>query len=260
MPKRKLDESTTLREWLQDAPFGLTLSAGFFGFFAHGGCVAALEENDLFPASMSGSSAGALVAALWASGRTSDELKNALVSLRKKDFWDPGWGLGLLKGQRFSDTLDSLLKETTFESCRWPLALSVFDLKTMSTRVLCSGELNPAVRASCAYPGLFHPVSVDTFWAIDGGVLDRSGLAGIAGDQRVLYHHIPSRSTWRSRVKRLSGIPSRKNLFALIPTDLPRLGPNQLEDGMIAFDRARAHALKMLDSPVINGRHGFNQD
>ena len=51
----------TLRSWLLEAPFALSLSAGFFGFFAHAGFVAALEDAELAPALLSGSSAGALI-------------------------------------------------------------------------------------------------------------------------------------------------------------------------------------------------------
>ncbi|MBT9557805.1 MAG: patatin, partial [Myxococcales bacterium] len=47
----------TLQEWLAEAPFGLTLSAGFFGFFAHTGFAMALEDAGLEPDRLSGSSA-----------------------------------------------------------------------------------------------------------------------------------------------------------------------------------------------------------
>ena len=58
----------TLREVLAEAPYGLALSSGFFGFFAHTGVLAALLDAGLVPARVSGSSAGALVGGLWAAG------------------------------------------------------------------------------------------------------------------------------------------------------------------------------------------------
>ncbi|MGB1581430.1 MAG: patatin-like phospholipase family protein, partial [Nevskiales bacterium] len=60
--------TASLREWLSESAFGLTMSSGFFGFFAHSGMLSALEDEGLTPARLSGSSAGALTAALWASG------------------------------------------------------------------------------------------------------------------------------------------------------------------------------------------------
>ena len=53
-----------LADWLAEAPFTLTLSSGFFSFFAHSGLIAALQEADLRPARITGSSAGALGRAL----------------------------------------------------------------------------------------------------------------------------------------------------------------------------------------------------
>ena len=88
----------TLQDWLSQEPFTLTLSSGFFSFFAHTGMLAALEEQDLLPQRVTGSSAGALVAACWASGLSTAELKNILFELKRSDFWDPGFGWGLLKG------------------------------------------------------------------------------------------------------------------------------------------------------------------
>lgn len=243
------NETITVGQWLRQEPFSLTLSAGFFGFFAHAGCVSALEANELWPQAISGSSAGALVGALWSSGLDRTDIRSALVDLRKTDFWDPGLGLGLLKGERFSEKLDALLFASTFETCRWPLAVSVFDLKTLRTHVLSAGHLNPAVRASCAYPGLFHPVSVNGLWAIDGGVLDRSGLAAFSPGTRIVYHHLPSRSRWRRRIKRLSGIPQQDNLLTIVPHGLPKLGPSRMTDGLLAYDTAREHTLRMLDRP-----------
>ena len=238
----------SLREWLQSEPFDLSLSAGFFGFYAHGGFIAAREENDLYPRALSGSSAGALVASLWASGRHHDDMRDALKMLRKEHFWDPGLGLGLLKGNLFSATLEDLLLAKSFETCRWPLSISVFDLKSLTTHVIDRGTLNPAIRASCAYPGLFHPVKVEDLWAIDGGVLDRSGLAASTPGSRMLYHHLPSRSRWRRRFKRLAGIPKHKNMAVIVPSQLPKLGPKDLAMGMNAYAMSREHTLRMLDA------------
>ncbi len=79
----------TLREWLREGPFTLTMSSGFFGFFAHTGALAALLDAGFAPASVTGSSAGALVTGLYAAGVGVDELRHRLLTLRREDFWDP---------------------------------------------------------------------------------------------------------------------------------------------------------------------------
>jgi NTE family protein len=84
-----MSAAPTLREGLMEEPFALGLSAGFFGFFAHAGMVQALEEEGLWPARAAGSSAGALVAGLWASGRDADAIGAILRGLRRADRHPP---------------------------------------------------------------------------------------------------------------------------------------------------------------------------
>ena len=55
-------------DWLSEEPFTLLSSAGFFGFFAHAGLLAALEQTGLSPRRVAGASAGALAGGLWAAG------------------------------------------------------------------------------------------------------------------------------------------------------------------------------------------------
>ena len=244
------NSSTTLRAWLDQEPFALTLSSGFFGFFAHAGLISVLDEQGLYPSRLSGSSAGALVAALWASGRSTEALQEALFALKKEDFWDPAFGWGLLKGERFSKTLGELLPVDRFEDCRWPLAISVFSLRGFRTRVIESGPLNEAIRGSCAVPGLFHPVRVKGELTLDGGLLDRSGTTGVSNAPRVLYHHLSTRSKVRGRLKALSGIPRRSGLVPICIDGLPRVHPNALDRGVDAFHHARNSFLTLLDAPL----------
>ncbi|MEO8874044.1 MAG: patatin-like phospholipase family protein, partial [Polyangiaceae bacterium] len=187
----------TLAEWLKEGPFSLSMSSGFFSFFAHAGLLGVLVDEGFLPARVSGSSAGALVTGAWAGGVEPAVLASALMTLERKDFWDPAPGLGFLRGKRFREKVESLLVVPNFEECRVPAAISVFDLASRTTRVLDKGALAPAICASCAVPGLFHPVWIDgrAYW--DGGVKDRPGLVGMPEGDRVLFHHIASRSPWR---------------------------------------------------------------
>jgi NTE family protein len=146
------------------------MSSGFFGFFAHAGVLAALEEEGLAPSAVAGSSAGALVTGTWASGVSSTaELRDTLLALRREDFWDPGPGAGLLRGQtclpRGASRRCSRAK--TFEDCRVPASLVVHDVFARRPRPVSSGDLAAAIHASCAVPGMFHPVRVHG--PLDGG-------------------------------------------------------------------------------------------
>ncbi len=239
--------ASTLGEWLASAPFSLTMSSGFFGFFAHAGLAQALEERGLFPARVSGSSAGALVGGLWAGGQRATAIVDELQRLDRRTFWDPAPGVGLLRGRLFHDRLSELMP-ATFAGCRVPFAASVFDVVTRRTVVLDEGPLPAAVQASCTFPGLLQPVRLGGRTLIDGGVLDRPGLAGMPATDRLLYHHIASRSPWRrgSAV----ALPERPGMVAFQIENLPRSGPFKLDEGRRAMRLAYRAARRALDAPL----------
>jgi NTE family protein len=241
----------TLRQWLKASPFTLTMSSGFFGFFAHAGVLSVLEEEDIWPSSVGGSSAGALVTGLWAAGVPASSIIDELLRVDRAAFWDPGPGLGLLQGRLFRRMLERILPVQTFEQCRVPARISVFDIATRRTRSLTSGELAAAIQASCAVPLLFHPLRHAGRAFYDGGILDRPGLAGVPPEERVFYHHLPSRVPF-PRLHPLLGrtLPQREGLISLVVEGLPRLGPFRLNEGRRAIDIASEAARAMLDRPL----------
>jgi NTE family protein len=237
-----------LRDWLSEAPFTLTLSSGFFGFFAHAGVVSVLEEEGLLPARVCGSSAGALVGGLWSAGLPAARLREELLALRRADFWDPWPGRGLLRGAKFRARLEALLPVPTFERCRWPFAVSAYDVEAKRTAVLREGALAPAIHASGAVPLLFHPVRIGGRTLVDGGVADRHGLAATAPGERILYHHLTSRSPWRRRDDPGLRVPVRDGLRAIAIDGLPRCGPFRLRNGPEAMRRAAEATRRALDA------------
>ncbi|AKU92742.1 hypothetical protein AKJ08_3129 [Vulgatibacter incomptus] len=237
----------TLAEWLAEEPFALAMSSGFFSFYAHTGFLAALEDAGLTPARVSGSSAGALVGGAWAAGVDAPVLAAELERLERRDFWDPGFGPGLLRGRLFRERIEGLLPAETFDRCRVPAAVSVFDVRSRKTRVIEMGRLGPAICASCAVPFLFQPVRIEGRSYFDGGILDRPGLAGMPpSTPRVLHHHIASRSPWRMSAEP----PSRQGMLSFVIDGLPRSGPFRLEEGRRAFSLAREATRRALDQPV----------
>lgn len=244
----------TLREHLSERPFALGLSSGFFGFFAHVGVLSVLEDEGLLPTRLTGSSAGALVAGLWASGLSTSRLRDELFRLRREDFWDPRLGLGLLGGRLFRQRLDALLPVRTFGDCRAPVTISVFDVLSRTTKVISSGDLAPAMQASCAVPFLFHPIWVEGRPLLDGGIADRPGLTGLPAGERVLYHHLSSRSPWRRPGSPSLDVPDREGLTALVIDNLPRVGPFRLEQGPKAFEAARRATLTALSRAVMGSQ------
>ncbi len=239
----------TLAGWLREAPFSLALSSGYFGFFAHCGVVMALSEHGLVPQRIAGSSAGALVGGFWAAGLSPDAAWRVLRGIGKADFWDPGIGLGLLRGQKFRALISAHLPCATIEACPIPFACSVFDILSRRTRVLGEGDLATAIQASCCLPFLFQPVWQRGRPLLDGGIADRPGLAGLALDARVLYHHLGSRSPWRRRRGAQTRIPHRPGLTTLTLDGLPRCGPDRLHLGPLAFAKAYGKTHQLLGQP-----------
>jgi NTE family protein len=252
-PRGRLRAVPTLRDWLSEAPFTLALSSGFFGFYAHAGVVSVLEEEGLLPARVCGSSAGALVGGLWASGLAAPRIREELRALRRDHFWDPWPGRGLLRGAKFRARIEGLLPARTFAECRWPYACSAWDVTAKRTVVLREGPLAPAIHASCAVPFLFHPVGIDGRALLDGGVADRHGLAATAPGERILYHHLSSRSPWRRRDDPALRVPEREGLRAVVIDGLPRSGPFRLHRGPIAMERAIEAMREALRAPLARG-------
>ncbi len=240
----------TLGDWLADRPFALAMSSGFFSFYAHTGMLDALTGRGLVPQLVAGSSAGALVGAAWASGLEASALADRLIALDRRDFWDPAPGAGLLAGKKFDRLLRELMPTPHAERCRVPVRISVFEIARGRTHVIDRGDLPPAIRASCAVPGLFHPVWIGrrAYW--DGGILDRPGLAGVPAGERVLFHHIAARAPWRTRPP---AVPRRPNMVTLVLDDLPRSGPFKLDAGRRALELARAATRRALEQPIHDG-------
>ena len=240
----------TLRSWLGKEPFTLGLSSGFFSFFAHGGVLDALVEESLVPTAVSGSSAGALTGGLWAAGLEPAEIRRLYLGLRKKDFWDPSPGPGLLRGRRFRRLIRSVVPVQRLEHCRTRLSVSAFDLFRLRTRVMTTGDLARSLYASCAVPGMFHPLWHQGGLLLDGGIRDRPGLRGVPPGERVFYHHVMPRLTWPRKKGAFQSLPDRGNLMAFLIPDLPLPGPDSLQTGAAAWAKARAATLRALDKPL----------
>lgn len=238
----------TLREWLDEGPFALALSSGFFGFYAHAGVVSVLDEEGFRPTQISGSSAGALVGGCWASGLDPQAIQDTFFELRRQDFWDPAPGLGLLRGKLFRERLRATLPVAQIDDCPTPFRPSVFDVFGRRTRVLDRGPLAEAIAASCALPGLFQPVRLKRRAYLDGGIADRPGLLGAPSEGRVLYHHLVSRSWYRG--SNVNALPQRRGLEAIVIEDLPRVNPYKLDAGRDAFWAARKATQKALNQPL----------
>ncbi len=148
---------------------GVALGGGFARGIAHLGVLSVLEEERIPVDYLAGTSAGAMLAIAYASGHPIHEIVEQARATRFKDFgnWKLSW-LGLASNQKLAHYPRKFLGVSTFEELRIPLAIAATDLGSGEPVYFKSGPLGPALRASCAYPGMFVPVEVDGRMLVDG--------------------------------------------------------------------------------------------
>jgi len=148
---------------------GVALGGGFARGIAHLGVLRVLDEEKIPIDYLAGTSAGAMLAASYATGHTIAEIEAQARATRFRDFgqWKLSW-MGLASNQRLEHYPRKYLGVTTFEQLRIPLAIAATDLATGEPVYFTQGPLGPALRASCAYPGMFMPVEHEGRLLVDG--------------------------------------------------------------------------------------------
>lgn len=153
---------------------GLALGGGAARGFAHVGVIAVLEEAGLKPAVVVGTSAGSLVAALYASGKSSAQLQQTALNMEEvaiTDWMLPIFGRGMFRGEALSRYVNDLLKGRTIENMAIPLGIVATDLNSGQAVLFQRGDTGTAVRASSAVPAVFVPVKINGREYVDGGLV-----------------------------------------------------------------------------------------
>lgn len=148
---------------------GLALGGGFARGIAHLGVLRVFEENEIPVDFIAGTSVGALVAAAYASGATLDfmETQGALTTFHDFGRWTLS-RYGMASNIRLENYLHRFTNAEFFHQTKIPLSIVATDLVTGKSVHFTDGEIGPALRASCAYPGLFLPVEYRGHFLADG--------------------------------------------------------------------------------------------
>jgi NTE family protein len=175
---------------------GLALGGGFARGIAHVGILRVLERENIPIHCITGVSAGAIVAAAYASGATTDEITAVGCAMRFTDV--ARWSisrLGFAGSERMIAFLQRLLKQLRFDDMEIPLGVVATDLRSGKPRSFHgTGEVTPAIRASCSYPGLYRPFEIDGRTYVDGAIAVEvpSALAREMGATHVIAACIPN--------------------------------------------------------------------
>lgn len=153
---------------------GLALGGGAARGFAHVGVIAVLEEAGLRPQVVVGTSAGSLVAAIYATGKTSAQLQQTALSMEEvaiTDWMLPIIGKGMFRGDALGRYVNQLVGGRLIENMAIPLGIVATDLNSGKAVLFRSGDTGTAVRASSAVPAVFVPVKISGHEYVDGGLV-----------------------------------------------------------------------------------------
>ena len=150
---------------------GLALGGGAARGFAHIGVIQALEESGIAPDLVVGTSAGSLVAALFASGKSGRELATIADAMDETAFADWSYpGRGLIRGEALARFVRDKTDRRDIEQMKIPLGVAATDLDSGEAVLFRRGDTGTAVRASSAVPAVFQPVRIGTREYVDGGL------------------------------------------------------------------------------------------
>lgn len=150
----------------------LALGGGAARGFAHIGVIKALEAQGIVPDIIVGTSAGAVVGAMYAAGKSGFELQKLAIQMEENQVSD--WSLpdrGVLKGEALQRFVNTAVGNRTLEKLGKTFAVVATDLNSGEPIVFRTGDTGIAVRASSSVPGVFQPVAINGREYIDGGLV-----------------------------------------------------------------------------------------
>jgi NTE family protein len=152
----------------------LALGGGAARGFAHIGVIQVLEENGIKPDLVVGTSAGSLVASIYATGKDGKALQKIAEEMDESTITD--WTLpffnrgGVLRGDAYAKYVGVQVNQKLIEQAGIPLGIVATDLQTGHGVLFRRGDIATAVRASSAVPGIFPPVKIAGVDYVDGGL------------------------------------------------------------------------------------------
>jgi NTE family protein len=181
---------------------GLALAGGFARGIAHIGVLRVLREAEVPVDVVAGTSVGALIGAAYCSGASLEHMEQVARETKFTDFgrWTPSW-LGLATNNRLEQFLARLTPVQRFEDLQKPLAISATDINVGLPVYYYGGEIAPALRASCAYPGLFVPVKHEGRLLVDGFLTALVPVEGalILGAELIIAVYLEAAATGEPR-------------------------------------------------------------
>lgn len=155
----------------------LVLGGGAARGFAHIGVLKILEMNKIPVDMVIGTSAGSFVGSLYAYGFNAYQIQKIALEIERGDIVDITLpDNGFIKGELLENYINRMLRNTTMEKLRIPFYAIATDIQTGKEMVFGTGNTGKAVRASCAIPGVFNPVTIGDRMYVDGSVVSPAAV------------------------------------------------------------------------------------
>ncbi len=182
----------------------LVLSGGGARGFAHIGVIKALLESGIHFSAISGTSSGALIAALFCDGYSPDEITEICREALPLTHINIHFTQSLLSNSSMRSLLEKYLKNKTFEELPLPLFVSLTDLDTGKQVVVNKGNLIETLIASASVPILFSPAKIEGKYYVDGGMSNNLPVEPfIDSDLKTIGVHVNPVSPYNSSLSML---------------------------------------------------------
>jgi NTE family protein len=151
---------------------GIVLSGGGIRGIAHLGVLKALINAGIKITHISGTSAGSIVGAFYASGIDPEEGLEIFMRTKLLRFIRPAGSLGLVSIEHTSALLNNFFPEDKIENLKIPLTIAATNFSEGKIVYFSKGPLIKAIQASCCIPGIFRPIMIEGQMYVDGGILN----------------------------------------------------------------------------------------
>ena len=152
---------------------GLVLSGGGFRGIAHIGVIKALDEYGFEITHIAGTSAGAIIGALYARGLDWKQILEFIKQVNIFSINNYAVGKpGFVDTEKFYKQFSAFFPEDNFKSLKIPLFITATNILDGSLKIFTEGELIRPILASAAFPGVFTPIKIADLYYVDGGALN----------------------------------------------------------------------------------------
>lgn len=191
---------------------GLGLSGGGSRGAAHVGVLQAFTEAGIVPDVIAGTSAGAIVGALYASGMSSNQMMEFIGSSNLFKAYRLSFpSNGITPFTFLHQQLTKLIREDSFEALNIPLNVGTTNLETGKVQMFNSGELFKVIQAAGSIPLVFKPVEINGEWHVDGGAMNNFPVQSIRENCELLIgvNIMPTVPVKKKAVKGFFGLALR---------------------------------------------------